>query len=92
VTHVVCEIALSKGRWSYYPSPSRVRRKLGRVFGDWLLAMTFHDPGGDTAVEVEISVDGDEDSCDWLCDTIFRTFLEWKPEYESMIEVSLAVD
>ena len=53
---------------------------------DSLLAVTFHDPDDDNAVEVEIGVDGDEDSCDWVCDTIFKTFLEWKPEYESMID------
>ena len=92
MTHVVCEIVLSKGRWSYCPNRSRVRRTLRRVFEDSLLAVTFHDPDDDNAVEVEIGVDGDEDSCDWVCDTIFKTFLEWKPEYESMIEVFLAVD
>lgn len=92
MTHVVCEIVLCRGRWGYCPSSCRVRRELRRVFRDSLLAMTFHDPGDDNAVELEISIDGDEDDCDRICDIIFRTFLEWKPEYESMIEVSLAVD
>jgi hypothetical protein len=92
VTHVVCEIALAKGGWKYAPSRSRVQRKLRRVFEDSLLAVTYHECGDDNLVEVEIKVDGDEDDCDWLCDTIFRTFLEWTPEYESMIEVSFAID
>ena len=92
MTHVVCEIALSKGRWHYPPSRRRVRRKLRRVFGDLLLAGAFRKPDEDNAIEVEITVKGDEDSCEWISDIIYRAFLKWKPEYESMIEVFLAVD
>ena len=92
MTHVVCEIALAKGRWRYCPSFKRVQRKLRRAFGDRLLNATFHNTGDDNAVEVEISVDADEESCDGICDILFRTFLEWRPEYESMIEISFAVD
>jgi hypothetical protein len=90
VSVVVCEIALSKGRWNYYPSRRRVRRKLWRLFGHRLAAVTFHDPGADTAVEAEISVEGTDE--EGTVDTLIRAFLEWTPEFESMVEVSVAVD
>ena len=92
MSRVVCEIALSKGSWSFYPHPSRVLWKLRQVFTDSLLTVTFHDPSEDNVVEVEIDVEGNEDDCDWISDTIFKTFFLWKPEYESMVEVSLAID
>jgi hypothetical protein len=91
VTSVFCEIALSKGRWGYRPSRSRARRHLRRTFGNRLLDVICHAPG-DNAIEMDIRVDGDEDNCEEVRDAIFRAFLEWKPEYESMIEVSVAVD
>ena len=92
MTHVVCEIALGKGRWRHCPLFNRVRRKLRRAFGNRLLNVTFHNPGEENAVEVEISVDADEESCDGICDILHRTFLQWRPQYESMIEISFAVD
>ena len=91
MTNVFCEIALSKGRWGYRPSRSRARRNLRWTFAGRLLDVTFHDPG-DNAIEMDIRVDGDEDNCEEIRDAIFRAFLEWKPEYESMIEVFVAVD
>jgi len=87
VSRIACEIALSKGKWSYYPSSRRVRRKLRRILGDLLLEVRFHD--SDDAIEAEVCVEDDEDACEDICDTIFRAFLEWKPEYESMIEVGI---
>ncbi|MCL4852288.1 MAG: hypothetical protein KJZ78_13015 [Bryobacteraceae bacterium] len=89
MSHIVLEIVLSKGKWSYHPSPRRVRRKLEQVFENSLLAVTFDDPD-DSAIEAEIGIEGHEDACEGICDTIFRAFLEWKPEYESMIEVGIA--
>jgi hypothetical protein len=88
VSFVACEIALSKGRWNYSPSPERVRRKLESLFEDSLLAVTFRDLSDDNAIEVEVRVDVWE-TCEWVCDTIFRAFLKWNPEYESMIEVEI---
>jgi len=88
VSFVACEIVLSKGRWNYPPSPERVRRKLESLFEDSLLAVTFRDPSEDNAIEVEVSVD-DWETCERVCDTIFRAFLKWNPEYESMIEVEI---
>jgi len=88
VSFVACEVALSKGRWNYPPSTERVRRKLWRLFEDSLLAVTFRDPGDDNAIEAEVCVDSWE-SCDRVCDIIFRAFLEWNPEFESMVEVEI---
>lgn len=88
MSFVACEIALSKGRWNYSPSPERVRRKLESLFEDSLLAVIFRDPSEDNAIEVEVSADSWE-TCERACDTIFRAFLEWNPEYESMIEVEI---
>ena len=88
MSFVACEIALSKGRWNYSPSPERVRRKLESLFEDSLLAVTFRDLSDDNAIEVEVRVDVWE-TCEWVCDTIFRAFLKWNPEYESMIEVEI---
>lgn len=88
MSFVACEIVLSKGRWNYPPSSQRVRRKLWRLFEDSLLAVTFRDPGDDNVIEAEVSVDGWE-TCERACDIISRAFLEWKPEYESMIEVEI---
>ena len=88
MSFVACEIALSKGRWNYSPSPERVRRKLESLFEDSLLAVTFRDLSNDNAIEVEVRVDVWE-TCEWVCDTIFRAFLKWNPEYESMIEVEI---
>lgn len=88
MSFVACEIALSKGCWSRYPSSARVRRELQRVFEDSLLAVTFRDPGNDNAIEADVGVDGWE-TCERICDIIFGAFLRWKPEYESMIEVEI---
>ena len=88
MSFVACEIALSKGRWHYPPSPERVERKLWRLFEDSLLAVTFRNPGDDNAIEAEVCVDGWE-SCERVCDIIFRSFLEWSPEFESMVEVEI---
>ena len=88
MSFVACEIVLSKGRWNYSPSPERVRRKLESLFDDSLLAVTFRDLRDDNAIEVEVRVDVWE-TCEWVCDTIFRAFLKWNPEYESMIEVEI---
>lgn len=88
MSFVACEIALSKGRWNYSPSPERVRRKLESLFEDSLLAVTFRELSDDNAIEVEVRVDVWE-TCEWVCDTIFRAFLKWNPEYESMIEVEI---
>ena len=88
MSFVACEIALSKGRWNYPPSTERVGRKLWRLFEDSLLAVTFRDLGDDNAIEVEVRVDVWE-TCERVCDTIFRAFLEWNPEFESMVEVEV---
>ena len=88
MSFVACAIVLSKGRWNYPPSPERVRRKLESLFEDSLLAVTFRDPSEDNAIEVEVSVD-DWETCERVCDTIFRAFLKWNPEYESMVEVEI---
>ena len=88
MSFVACEIVLSKGRWNYPPSPERVRRKLESLFEDSVRAVTFRDPSEDNAIEVEVSVD-DWETCERVCDTIFRAFLKWNPEYESMIEVEI---
>lgn len=88
MSFVACEIVLSKGRWNYPPSSQRVRRKLWRLFEDSLLAVTFRDHRDDNAIEAEVSVEGWE-TCERTCDIIFRAFLEWKPEYESMVEVEI---
>jgi hypothetical protein len=88
VSFVACDIVLSKGRWNYPPSPARVRRKLWRLFEDSLLAVSFHDPGGDNAIEAEVRVDTWE-TCERVSDIVFRAFLEWKPAHESMVEVEI---
>lgn len=89
MSRIVFEIALSKGKWNYHPSSQRVRRKLERIFEDSLLEVTFDD-SGDGAIEAEVHVQGSEDSWESICDSVFTAFLEWKPEYESMIEVGIA--
>jgi hypothetical protein len=61
---------------------------LWRRFEDSLLAVTFHDPGDDNAIEAEVRVDTWE-ACERVSDIIFRAFLEWKPEHESMVEVEI---
>ena len=91
MSRVVCEIVLSQGQWSYCPTRLRVQRRLRQVFGDSLLVVTFHD-SDDGAIDTEASVAGDEDSCEGISDAVFRAFLEWRPEFESMIDVSVAVD
>jgi len=88
VSYAVCEVALSKGRWARCPSPGRVRKKLRRIFGDSLLAVTFREPADDNLIEAEVRVNA------WMTfervsDIIFRAFLGWKPEYESMVEVEI---
>ena len=88
MSFVACEIVLSKGRWNYPPSPERVRRKLQQVLDESLLAVTFRDPGEDNLIEVEVHSDGWE-TCERISDILFRVFLEWNPEYESMIEVEI---
>jgi hypothetical protein len=92
VTHVLCEIVLAKGRWEHPLTPARLRSMLKWRFKKGLLDVTFHAPAEENAVEMEISVAGDEDACDWARDAVFETLLRFKPEYESMIDVSLAVD
>jgi len=85
--NVVLEIALFKGRWGCRPCPSRVRRQLQQLFGDALLGVTFHD-AGDEAIVVQVNVDCEEYEGE-AGDDAFRAFLGWKPQYESMIEVSV---
>jgi len=90
VSRVVCEIVLSEGQWDRPPDPERLRRLLKWRFGTRLLDVTFHAPAEDNAVEMEISVYGDD--CDRVRDALFETLLRLRPEYESMIEVSPAID
>ena len=90
MSRVVCDIALSKGKWGYHPSRRCVRRRLRWLFGDDLIGVTFHDPSKDNVVEAEISVEGTDE--EGAVDTLIRAFLEWTPEFESMVEISVAVD
>jgi hypothetical protein len=88
VNYAVCEVALSKGHWARCPHPGRVRKKLRRVFGDSLLGATFREPGSENLIEAEVRVCA-RMTCERVSDIIFRAFLGWKPEYESMIEVEI---
>jgi len=90
VSRVVCEIVLTEGQWGCPPDSLRLRSLLKWRFGASLLDVTFHAPTDDNAVEMEISVCGED--CDRVRDALFETLLRLKPEYESMIEVSPAVD
>ena len=90
MSRVVCEIVLAEGRWGRPLDPVRLRSLLKWRFGTRLLDVTFHAPAEDNAVEMETSVVGED--CDRVRDALFETLLRLKPEYESMIEVSPAVD